>query len=368
MNVIELLQDQVGDTMLGSIGGALGLDPNQARGAMGAAVPSLLAMLAGKAQSADGASSMLSALGGLDDGMLGKVGDMLGGGGGDLISKGQDMVGSIFGGDLVGLLSGVLGKFTGLNGALIAKLLGVAAPLVLGVLKKAIGGSAASAIPALMAGQGQNIAGALPAGLGSMLAGVPAIGGMLKGLPGLGSLAQAPEPVVKPNLAPPAPSRQPEPAHASGGSPLKWLIPLVALAALGYWAFTSFSGKSATTPTAGNNNTAIGTPALPALGTPAEQLSGSLDSTLQAFNGITDVKSAREALPAITASTTTLTGLSSKLDGLSGPVKSALGPLVTKFQDSLKPTLERLEAIPGVSKILEPVLKTLNETLAKFTA
>ncbi|MCF7752703.1 DUF937 domain-containing protein [Bacillus subtilis subsp. subtilis] len=118
----------------------LGIDQNQASGAVGAALPLLLGAMGRNAQQPQGAEALLGALqrdhapagGGFDlGGLLGSV--LGGGGGGGNASNGAGILGHVFGGNSDRAAQG-LSQATGLDSSKTSQLLAILAPIVMSYL------------------------------------------------------------------------------------------------------------------------------------------------------------------------------------------------------------------------------------------
>jgi len=117
----------------------LGMDQNQASGAIGAALPLLLGAMGRNAQEPQGAQALLGALqrdhapassGGFDLGSL--LGSVLGGGGGNA-TNGAGILGHVFGGNTDRATQG-LSQATGLDSSKTRQLLAILAPIVMSYL------------------------------------------------------------------------------------------------------------------------------------------------------------------------------------------------------------------------------------------
>lgn len=117
----------------------LGIDQNQASGAIGAALPLLLGAMGRNAQEPQGAQALLGALqrdhapassGGFDLGSL--LGSVLGGGGGNA-TNGAGILGHVFGGNTDRATQG-LTQATGLDSSKTRQLLAILAPIVMSYL------------------------------------------------------------------------------------------------------------------------------------------------------------------------------------------------------------------------------------------
>lgn len=117
----------------------LGIDQNQASGAIGAALPLLLGAMGRNAQEPQGAQALLGALqrdhapassGGFDLGSL--LGSVLGGGGGNA-TNGAGILGHVFGGNTDRATQG-LSQVTGLDSSKTRQLLAILAPIIMSYL------------------------------------------------------------------------------------------------------------------------------------------------------------------------------------------------------------------------------------------
>src|SRR5262245_55618770 len=108
MNIVQMILQLLtsGDT-LSKIASALGIGQEQAGKTGSAAVPSLLAALAGVASKPGGATNLLSVLKQQDDGVLDNLSGLLSGGAA-AASQGSNTLGSLLG----GLGGGALGQIS----------------------------------------------------------------------------------------------------------------------------------------------------------------------------------------------------------------------------------------------------------------
>ena len=212
MNIVQMILKLLssGDT-LGKIASALGIGQEQAGKAVGAAVPTLLAALAGVASKPGGGADLANVLAKQDSGMLDNLSSLFSGGGAAPAQQGSNVLGSLLGGlggNAMGQIGSVLSRFTGVNEGAINKSLGLLVPVVLGAIKKQSKGQDAAGIAKTLAEQKGNIASALPPGLGSLLS---------SAVPGLSSLvgdtsSAAPSAVRTPATEVRTPVREPEAA------------------------------------------------------------------------------------------------------------------------------------------------------------
>jgi hypothetical protein len=145
MDILKLLQSDMGGQLIEGASKQLGLDKSQTTSAMGAAIPLLLGALKNNAGSADGAAGLLGALtsskhsGG---GMLDNLGSILGGSGIDdnVMNDGGKILGKVFGGQESNAASAI-SKASGIDLSSAMSILKLAAPFVMSYLgKKVLGG------------------------------------------------------------------------------------------------------------------------------------------------------------------------------------------------------------------------------------
>src|SRR5262245_38565194 len=101
MNLVKLITDQLSDETLGKLSAILGTDNETASSSAAAAVPTLLAGLAGMASRGEGAKKITDVLSGIDAGSLGNFASLLGGDTGSLLQRGNGLLGSLFGDSMI---------------------------------------------------------------------------------------------------------------------------------------------------------------------------------------------------------------------------------------------------------------------------
>ncbi len=131
-NLTDGLLSQLGQGGTAQIAQALGIDQSKAEGAIGSALPALLAGLANNAQKPQGAQQLSSALDNHSPSIFDQLGSLVQSGGG---ADGDKILGHVLGQKRGGVEQQLAGQ-TGLDTGAIAKLLPMLAPLVLGYLSK----------------------------------------------------------------------------------------------------------------------------------------------------------------------------------------------------------------------------------------
>ena len=142
MNLMDILQNQLSDEMLGQLSNHIGAEPQQTAQAANGIFATLLGGLANNASSEGGLSSLASALdrdhdGSILDDLAGMVGGMLQGGNQDSrATNGMGMLNHILG-DRQEVAANQIGQSAGLSTSQVMKLLPILAPIVMSVLGKA---------------------------------------------------------------------------------------------------------------------------------------------------------------------------------------------------------------------------------------
>ncbi len=132
-SILEALTSQIGGAEMGQLASILGADKRQTQSAVPAALATLLGALGGNATNRKGADALHGALRKDHDGsLLNDLGSFLGGG---QTSMGDAILGHVLGGRRQSV-ENELSKSTGLDGAAIARLLSMLAPMVLAYLGK----------------------------------------------------------------------------------------------------------------------------------------------------------------------------------------------------------------------------------------
>lgn len=142
MNLMDILQGQISDDMLGQISNHIGASPQQTAQATQGVFATLIGGLANNASSEGGLSALSSALdrnhdGSVMDDLLGMVGGMMQGGSTQSgATNGAGILGHILG-DKQDVAAAQIGKSSGLDMGQIMKLMPILAPIVMNVLGKA---------------------------------------------------------------------------------------------------------------------------------------------------------------------------------------------------------------------------------------
>lgn len=480
INLVDLVMKQVGGNIPGILGSLLGESADNTTNALSGAVPAILGSLMGVAsKGGQGAEQLVAAVSDQDDSMLDDLAGMLGGGNQQAIAdQGSSMLGSLLGDGVIGSLVGAVGKFSGLGGGSTKSLLGMLAPIVMSVLSKQVSsqGLDGGGLLGLISGQKDSIEKAMPSGMASALSGAglmdsimgtaqsatAAVGDAVDSAAGAAGRAagaaataagQTAESVSRgaSNVASQAGAAASD-AASTGGSWMRWALPLLILLALIWLAFKFLGGGDveeaakdvsdaassavettteaaseaataatevvsdaaeatteaasdaasaaddavdatteaasdaasaagdavdATTDAASDAASAAGDAASSAMETVTAMVGdvdvgGGLTSMFgdmgETLTGITDVESAKAAIPALEEMSTNLDSLTGLADQLPADAVGGVSEMVSTGLSGLDGVMEQLKAIPGVGELIEPIIATIKEKLAAFTA
>jgi hypothetical protein len=371
-NIIDAVKNQLGDAAIGQLGSLIGESQDKTKTAVGATVPAMLAGLTNLASKPEGANQLFDTLSKQDPGLLGNFASLLGSQGNTVARQGNSLLTDLLGNNQLGSLVGALTKFTGLGQGSTSSLIGMLAPLALGVLSRhsQSQGLNAAGLAGLLSGQKQNILAAMPAGLGSALGGVSGLSGFLgsaRDTIGATTSSARPEPSF-----PRAVVREPEPARS--GRP-RWLLPLLALAVLAFLLSQFFRPRETETPAQAPvaaqtpAQTPAQAPATPAADVAAKfstDVADVVSNVTQTLTGVTDAASANAALPKLKDASSqldTLKGMWGQVPDAAKPaIKTALSAGITNAEQ----LVGKVTAIPGVGDIIQPPAKEILDKLKSF--
>jgi hypothetical protein len=371
INLVSLIMDCLTPDMIGRIGSALGLDRTRVQSAVNSAVPSMLAGFSNVAAQPGGAQRLADAA--MDQtGTLEGFSRMLGTPNqSSLIESGSQMLSSLLGNRDQNALTAAIGRFTGIGQGASGSLLGMLAPVVMGMITRQLGaGVDPKGITNLLAGQKDNIAAALPAGLANQLTGT----GLLDSIGGAARTAAAATSDTLRSSASMARSVVSDSARrAAGTSPsanwLYWLIPVAAAVALVVYLMARPSDQIAKTDTTtGQQSGTTGQTVTTASLGIDKQVSDTIAGLRTTLGGINDAASAHAAVPKLqeaAAQLDTINGLSARL---SDDQKKVVASMVNPTMPALNQMFDRVLAIPGASEELKPSVDALKAKLAQLAA
>jgi OmpA-OmpF porin, OOP family len=174
VNLLDLLKGQLGGDMLSKAATLLGEDHGSTQKAMSAVLPAILGGVANQGSTTSGAANLMNMLsnGGHDGSIFSNLSGLLGGGSATqgLIGAGGNIIKGLFG-DRVGGIVDFIASHAGIKSSSATSMLGMAAPMVMGMLGKhtSENGTTANGLMDLLHGHTDIIKNALPAGLGNMM-------------------------------------------------------------------------------------------------------------------------------------------------------------------------------------------------------
>ncbi len=174
INLLDLVQSQLGGAAMSQIGKFLGEDESKASAGMAAALPAILGSVMQKGSTESGAAGIMDLLssGGHDGSMFDNLGALLGGGSSTntMMDTGGTLL-QFFMGNKTQAITDLLIRHTGLGKGAMGSVLRMAAPMLVGMIGKQVSKSGLNAggLMNLLGGQKEFIKDALPAGMGNML-------------------------------------------------------------------------------------------------------------------------------------------------------------------------------------------------------
>ena len=388
INLMDLVKSAISSSgVADQIGSAAGLDKSKTNSAIDAAIPVLLSGLMKKASTPSGASELSNIFKKQDaePSILDNLGSLVSGGASSkLLGMGSSLLPMLLGSSQASIVS-VLMKLLGIGDKGVLGLLGSLAPIVMGVVgkqAKSAGGFDPGVLTNLLGGQSNFLSSALP--------------NELKGVMGLADLGrQASETVnnAARNTTRETTTRErayvaPAPA-APASSPLSWLLPLLALAGLGFLGYTFMSGTKkeevktpvvrtptpvpATAPAVKPVPDSVAAPLeLPKLELPGgmsiedlkAKLSGSFDGITTTLGSITDVDTAKGAVSKLQEAAKAYADLG--MDKMPAAATGTLAPFIKPYFEKVGGLLNGLYLIPGVKEIIEPVLGPMVQSVSKM--
>ena len=358
MNIISLAMQYLGPAIISKIASAFGIKNSFVTNAIAAALPSIMAALAGRASSSAGARSLFDVVSKQDTGLLDNLGSLIGGSRQTaMVNSGNDILSSLLGGNALGSLTKAVGQHAGISGDVSKSLMGMLAPVALGTLGQQVKENDldASGLSRFLTDQKSNIANALPQGFDRQLAGTGLLDSISDQLQGA---SRATRSAVRDTV-----SDSRETVRSSGlGNLLPWI--LIALVGLGLlWYFFSGSGPhtaSRTTPT--QQSLMVGDVNV------GNKFSSVVDNLTAAFGTIKDAGSAQAALPKLAAANTDLDKIMELAGKLPADGRSSLASTVAAAIEKLKPLIDAALNATGAGPIIKPAVELLAGKLNQLAA
>jgi sporulation protein YlmC with PRC-barrel domain len=169
-NLVSAISRFLTPDLIGKMASLSGLDRGTTQSAVGACVPAILSSLADLAAKPGGARQLADTIAEQPSGMLSNLAQTLGTGSLSA-EKGSGMLSSLLGGGVLNTLISTLSRFVGVGEGSTRTLMGLLAPVVLGLLgrEQRAAGLETGGLARMLMGQKDQIAAAMPVGLADLL-------------------------------------------------------------------------------------------------------------------------------------------------------------------------------------------------------
>jgi hypothetical protein len=169
-NLVSAISRFLTPDLIGKMASVSGLDRGTTQSAVGACVPAILGSLADLAAKPGGARQLADTIAEQPSGMLSNLAQTLGTSGMSA-EKGSGMLSSLLGGGVLNTLVSTLSRFVGIGEGSARTLMGLLAPVVLGVLgrEQRAAGLETGGLARMLIGQRDQITAAMPVGLSDLL-------------------------------------------------------------------------------------------------------------------------------------------------------------------------------------------------------
>ena len=367
-NLVSSIMQFLTPDMVSKIARTLGIDPDVAQKVVSAAVPVILASFAGLAARPAGAQQLSQTLEQQRPDMLSQIASAIGGPDQKAIADtGSGLLSTLLGGGGVNGLASAVGNFAGINQSAGKSVLGLIAPMVMGVLgqQQRSGGLDANGLATLLASQKDQIAAAMPPALASIMG----ARGMLDGMLGRGADTASTAAGRMSGTMSDMAMRTSQVANAAARRPLAaswplWVLGLIVLAGLA-WYFSGDRDKQVAEQTRGLFNKAPGDVATntPSAADVSADLTASVKTARETLQGITDPASARAALPKLQQATDRLDKINSLAAQLPSGSRKELASLVEALMPALNRLCDQALANPQIAALAKPAIDALRVRL-----
>jgi hypothetical protein len=394
-NLISSITQALSANVVTRIASGLGLDRSQAEKALQAGIPGLLAALVSLISRPGGVSALDNAIAQQPPGLLSNLGNVIGSPTqNSVVESGSSLLNSLLGGSMSSALTNAVSQYAGVGAGISKSLMGLLAPVVLGVLgqEQRARGLDADGLADLVESQKDGIARAIPSGFSKYLQGT----GILDGVMGAERAASAADPASRPQYTT---AERYSDQSREASSPWRWALPALAvLALLGIaWSMRTGSGPDVTAvapplateapvqteansnspSTTGTSTGAAGTDIMPAPFQALDsirgvkvgdtdfgaQIANAVDGMRSSLSSIKDEASAQAVAQPLAKSAEEFSRLKKMLDQLSPDVRKTVVNAIAATRPMLDQMFDKALAIPGVSALIKP---TVDSVRAEF--
>lgn len=400
-NIIDTMKDHLSDQVMARISDVISSDAGQTANALSGAIPGLFSSFTNIDNNESGAEALFAAVDDQDDATLDTLGHFFEGDNASLVANsGSTRLESILGRNSLRNLVDAVSKLSGLGSGSSSSVLGMLTPLALGVIKRKLlaeDNFDINGMISLLTGQKQNIQAALPQGFMQPM-GEPLVAETDK-------LVDV-EPITVTDKVFDTYETAEDESASWFSSLMPWIMVFAGVIVL-YFILSGTSREvqiieeqtsmPETIDRSGNNASEIlqppvkETPATHEKDTPIKEsnqpdsqprmenstpapsrinltneLRNNLSRITQGLSGITDIESAKTALPIINDANINIDAMTSQLDSIPAPAKNAMGKLISSALPQLQVLSDKANDIPGVGSVINPALNLLSENLKKF--
>ena len=377
VNLVSLITQFVTPSLVSKMGGALGLDRDQAQKAVGVSIPAILAGFASAATKPQNQQKISDVMAHQSTALDQTKSAINEGRPGAVAETGNNLLSSLLGDDTVNMLAGAVGRFTGIDPSATKSLLGMLTPLTAGIVgqQQRSQGLNPSGLANLLTSHSSEIMAAMPPGFASLLGST----GLLDGLSdrwrsGATAAAATADRISDMPGQAAASAGQLEQASVKRLSASHWpwvIAALAVLAGLGWYLFNhDESFRAAERPLSTmrpSETTGAGVPDQKLTDLAAE-LTSSVSATRSALQGISDPASARAALPKLQQVSTQFDSINNAVSLLPPNARKGVSSVVTRSMPMLNQLFDRVLASPQTAELTKPTIDTLRaklQTLAK---
>jgi hypothetical protein len=364
-NLVSYMMQFLTPDMIGRIAGALGLNRSDAQSGVSAVVPALLAAFGGLADKPGGAQSLVNTIK-QQSGVLDNFASMIGGNNqSSFIERGSSLLTSLLGSHDQAALTGAVSRFAGLGQNKAGSLLGMLAPVVMGLIGRQIGtrGVDVGSLTGLLASQKEQIAQALPSGMGELLDRT----GLSSGLESAAAQVRRATTAATGQFTQYTSSaRERERARrdTTFGIPnwAYWALPIIVLGGLLWYLLGRPPHEQlAQEPTPPAQSVTVG-------GVDIKNTIGdSLSDLRTSLQGVTDVPSAQAALPKLEAAKTQIDKVSNLVGQLTPDQRKVVAGVIAPAMPTINRLTDRVLEIPGVGDVLRPTIDPVKTKLADLS-
>jgi len=363
-DLIASIQRFITPDVVGRIAAGLGDDKNNVNRAASAAVPAILAGLAGLADKPDGAQKISNVLQQSPVTLDEVTNSVTGTEQRSIADHGASVLSTLLGGNTMKSLAAAITNYAGVGQGSGKSILGLLAPIVLGVLgqRQRASGLDAGGIASLLASQKSAIADAMPQDFARQLAG----SGVLDSLGLDASAAQAG--VRTPDI--PAYERGPTMSEPRSSNWSGWaLAALAAVAVAGvYWLVTGPQTDEFAQQTAPTEGRAVATPEAPTTAAIARQAMTSVEGLRLTLQDMTIPGSGQAALPKLRNVASEIDKLSAQTAQLPAEGKKQVAGIVSSAMPAINSLVEKVLADPTLAEMARPVIEPIRAKLASLSA